>query len=77
MELPKFNETFIPILEVLSDGKIIKGRELIRLVEEIFYSKLCHIHFLLEKFMTSDFFFAQEIRIENSNNIKVFFLIFF
>ena len=40
MELPKFNETFIPILEVLSDGKIIKGRELIRLVEEIFYSKL-------------------------------------
>jgi hypothetical protein len=27
--------------------------------------------------VTSDFFFAQEIRIENSNNAKVFFLIFF
>lgn len=40
MELPKFNETFLPILEILSDGKIIKGRELIRLVEERFYSQL-------------------------------------
>ena len=40
MELPKFNETFLPILEVLSDGKIIKGRELIKRVEERFYSQL-------------------------------------
>ena len=40
MELPKFNETFIPILKVLKDGKTIKGRELIRLVEEKFYSNL-------------------------------------
>ncbi len=40
MELPKFNETFIPILEVLSDGAIIKGRDLIRIVEERFYSGL-------------------------------------
>ncbi len=40
MELPKFNETFLPILEVLSDGKTIRGRELIRLVEERFYSQL-------------------------------------
>ncbi len=40
MELPKFNETFIPILEVLSDGAIIKGRDLIRIVEERFYSDL-------------------------------------
>lgn len=40
MELPKFNETFIPILDVLKDGKIIKGRDLIRLVEERFYSEL-------------------------------------
>ncbi|PZQ30167.1 MAG: restriction endonuclease, partial [Ectopseudomonas oleovorans] len=38
MDLPKFNETFIPILEILRDGKIIKGRELIRRVEENFYS---------------------------------------
>lgn len=40
MELPKFNETFLPILEVLKDGQIIKGRDLIRLVEERFYSNL-------------------------------------
>ncbi len=40
MELPKFNETFLPILEVLSDGETIKGRDLIRLVEERFYSDL-------------------------------------
>lgn len=40
MELPKFNETFLPILEILSDGKTIKGRDLIRLVEEKYYSNL-------------------------------------
>lgn len=40
MELPKFNETFLPILEVLKDGQIIKGRDLTRLVEERFYSAL-------------------------------------
>jgi restriction system protein len=37
MELPKFNETFLPILEVLKDGEVIKGRDLVRLVEERFY----------------------------------------
>ena len=40
MELPKFNETFLPILEVLKDGEVIKGRDLVRLVEERFYSEL-------------------------------------
>ena len=40
MELPKFNETFLPILDVLKDGKIIKGRDLLRLVEEKYYSHL-------------------------------------
>lgn len=40
MELPKFNETFLPILEILSDGNIIKGRELVRLVEDKYYSNL-------------------------------------
>jgi restriction system protein len=40
MELPKFNETFLPILEVLKDGNIIKGRDLVRLVEERFYADL-------------------------------------
>jgi restriction system protein len=40
MELPKFNETFLPILEVLRDGKILKGRDLVRIVEEKYYSEL-------------------------------------
>lgn len=40
MEIPKFNETFIPILEVLSNGEVISGRELIKKVENRFYSKL-------------------------------------
>ncbi len=40
MELPKFNETFLPILDVLKDGQIVKGRDLLRLVEEHFYADL-------------------------------------
>jgi restriction system protein len=40
MELPKFNETFLPIMEVLKDGEIIKGRDLVRQVEDRFYSNL-------------------------------------
>lgn len=40
MELPKFNETFLPILEVLRDEKILKGRDLVRIVEEKYYSEL-------------------------------------
>ncbi|OYX04746.1 MAG: restriction endonuclease [Thiotrichales bacterium 32-46-8] len=40
MELPKFNETFLPILDILKDGQVIKGRDLLRLVEQKFYSNL-------------------------------------
>jgi len=40
MDLPKFNETFIPILEILSDEKIIRHRELLKQVEENNYSNL-------------------------------------
>ncbi len=40
MDLPKFNETFIPILEVLSDGKTIHHRELLKQVEDKYYSNL-------------------------------------
>ena len=40
MDLPKFNETFIPILEILSDEKIIRHRELLKQVEEKYYSNL-------------------------------------
>ena len=40
MEIPKFDETFIPILEVLKDGKVYKHRELIEAVKAKFYSDL-------------------------------------
>lgn len=40
MELPKFNETFLPILEVLKDGDVIKARDLLHIVVERFYSGL-------------------------------------
>lgn len=40
MDLPKFNDTFLPILDILKNGDVITGRELIRKVEEKFYSKL-------------------------------------
>lgn len=40
MELPKFNDTFLPIIDILRDGRIVPGRELLRLVEEKYYSKL-------------------------------------
>ncbi len=40
MELPKFNETFLPILEVLSSEEIVHGRLLLQIVEERFYSQL-------------------------------------
>jgi restriction system protein len=40
MEIPKFNETFIPILEVLKDGRTLKSRELIEEVKARFYTGL-------------------------------------
>ena len=40
MEIPKFNETFIPILEVLKDEKVYSHRELIEAVKNRFYSEL-------------------------------------
>ena len=39
-QLPKYHETFIPILDVLSDGKIIHYKELERLVRDKYYSAL-------------------------------------
>jgi restriction system protein len=39
-ELPKFHETFNPILDILSDGKIINSRELLNKVVEKYYSDL-------------------------------------
>lgn len=40
MELPKFNETFLPIIDVLKSNDIISGRKLIELVIDKYYSKL-------------------------------------
>lgn len=40
MELPKFHETFNPILEILRDGKTRNSRELITEVINRYYSKL-------------------------------------
>lgn len=40
MDLPKFNDTFLPILDILSDGNAIPGRELIKLVERKYYANL-------------------------------------
>jgi restriction system protein len=40
MDLPKFHETFNPILETLADGKTIHHRELLKLVVEKYYSSL-------------------------------------
>lgn len=40
MEIPKFDETFIPILEVLKDGRVLKSRVLIEEVKARFYSGL-------------------------------------
>jgi restriction system protein len=40
MEIPKFDETFLPILEVLKNGKIFKSRELIEEVKAKFYNGL-------------------------------------
>lgn len=37
-ELPKFHETFNPILDVLSDGKVIHHRDLLNRVVEKYYS---------------------------------------
>ena len=40
MEIPKFDETFIPIIEVLKDGRVLRSRELIEEVKTRFYSGL-------------------------------------
>jgi len=40
MELPKFHETFIPILEVLSSGEILHYNELRKRVRDKYYSDL-------------------------------------
>ena len=40
MDMPKFHETFIPILDMLADGKIIHHRELLNNIIDKYYSDL-------------------------------------
>lgn len=40
MEIPKFHETFIPILKVLENGETLQAREMYKKVIEQFYSEL-------------------------------------
>lgn len=40
MDLPKYHETFIPILKVLSDGKVLHYNELRKRVRDEFYADL-------------------------------------
>lgn len=40
LEIPKFHETFNPILEVLSGGQTIPSRELQKIVIEKYFSGL-------------------------------------
>ena len=40
MEIPKFHETFIPILKVLENGETLQAREMYQKVIDQFYSEL-------------------------------------
>jgi len=40
MDIPKFHETFGPILDMLADGKIIHHRELLNKIVDKYYSDL-------------------------------------
>jgi restriction system protein len=40
MDMPKFHETFKPILDMLADGKIIQHRELLNKIVDKYYSGL-------------------------------------
>jgi restriction system protein len=37
MDIPKFHETFVPILETLADAKIIQHRELLNKIVAKYY----------------------------------------
>ncbi len=53
LDIPKFHETFTPILEILSDGEVIRFRELQKLVIEKYFSHLT-IEQLSEKTKSGD-----------------------
>lgn len=53
MDIPKFHETFNPILEILSNGQKIHTRELYQIVINNYYNELT-IEQLNEKTKTGD-----------------------
>ena len=60
IELPKFHETFNPILEVLKNGQIIKHRDLLNIVVEKYYNTL-PLELLEEKTKTGDLLILNRI----------------
>ncbi|MBN1613726.1 MAG: restriction endonuclease [Deltaproteobacteria bacterium] len=40
MDIPKFHETFVPILETLADGQTIQHKELLNMIVKKYYSQL-------------------------------------
>jgi restriction system protein len=60
IELPKFHETFNPILDILNDGKIIPHRELLKKVVDKYYATL-PIELLEEKTKTGDLLILNRI----------------
>jgi len=60
IELPKFHETFNPILEILNNGKVIHHRELLKKVVDTYYSHLPK-ELLEEKTKTGDLLILNRI----------------
>lgn len=75
MEIPKFHETFNPILEVLGDGKIINSRELINEVIKKYYSHLSN-DLLEQKTKSGDVLISNRIAWGKSYLKKGGFIIF-
>ena len=60
IELPKFHETFNPILDILGDGNVIHHRELLKKVVDKYYSSLPK-ELLDEKTKTGDLLILNRI----------------
>jgi restriction system protein len=74
-EIPKFHETFNPILEVLSDGNTIHSREMIRKVIEKYYSNLPE-ELLTQKTKSGDVLISNRIAWGKSYLKKGGFIVF-
>ena len=74
-EIPKFHETFNPILEVLSDGNTIHSREMIRKVIEKYYSDLPE-ELLTQKTKSGDILISNRVSWGKSYLKKGGFIVF-